>query len=289
MPMNARLLRPKTSGFLLDGVGAGAEFAFSLRRLRSSYTGNAVKLRRSSDNAESDFTPEQITSGAAEAWVGSGNTGYVTTWYDQTTNGRTFTQSTAANQPQVSFATGSLFFPEQAGVAVNGSGYWLQNSTIGITSNAFTFLSVVELTGRNSARNKYGRILSCYQQGTLDYNNPASFLLFDTPDNGANGLNFFRANATVAALPTLALNTKTVAGLRLNGTAGNIYRNKSSAPGTTSATSVNVNRVRIGNSETAFDTGMAGRYYLGVGFKSALSDASVTAITNYLMAQFQVT
>jgi len=98
-PMNPRLLRPTARGFLLDTVGAGAYAAYSVRRLSSSYTGAAVRVRRSNDNAEADFSPEEI--GSIAAWVGAGNNGFVRTWYDQTGNARHAEQSTSGAQPRL--------------------------------------------------------------------------------------------------------------------------------------------------------------------------------------------
>jgi len=69
----------------------------------SAYSGNAlVRLRRASDDAESDFShvsaanPELDTA-AITAWLG-GAAGYVVTIYDQK-GGNNITQDTAANQP----------------------------------------------------------------------------------------------------------------------------------------------------------------------------------------------
>lgn len=102
MPMSPRLLRPKASGrFLLDLHGP-ALFAFSLRRLRSGYSGPVVRVRTSAaGNAEEDFTADQVASGALAAWVGAGNDGTVRTWYNQSGNGLHLEQSTAANQPTI--------------------------------------------------------------------------------------------------------------------------------------------------------------------------------------------
>ena len=97
MGMSHRLLRPRRNRYLLD-VFPGADVAYSLRRLRLAYTGAAVRVRRSSDNAEEDFKPEQIANGTLTSWTGANN-GFVTTWYDQSGNGRDATQSTSANQP----------------------------------------------------------------------------------------------------------------------------------------------------------------------------------------------
>jgi len=76
--------------------------AYGMRRLRSAYTGSLLRLRRSSDNTEQDFgytSSGDLDTAAIATFVGGGS-GFVTTWYDQSGNGKDATQSTAANQPQ---------------------------------------------------------------------------------------------------------------------------------------------------------------------------------------------
>lgn len=79
--------------------------AYSLRQLRTGVT-NVVRVRRSSDNTESDFTAAQVTDGTLTTWVGANN-GFVRTWYDQSGNGYNIGNTTAANQPQI-VSSGSL-------------------------------------------------------------------------------------------------------------------------------------------------------------------------------------
>ena len=43
--------------------------AYSLRNLSTTYTGNVVDVRRSSDDAEESFTAEEVSDGTLEAWV----------------------------------------------------------------------------------------------------------------------------------------------------------------------------------------------------------------------------
>jgi hypothetical protein len=78
-----------------------AAAAYSLRKLKAAYTGSAVRIRRSSDNAESDigFLNNEFDIAAAQAFCGAGN-GFVTTWYDQE-NSFNLTNSTASTQPQI--------------------------------------------------------------------------------------------------------------------------------------------------------------------------------------------
>ena len=84
---------------LLDAYG-GAAAAYSLRRLSANYTGPVVRVRRSSDSTEQDFTATQVTDGTLTTFCGAGN-GFVRTWYDQSTSGKNAEQATTANQPQI--------------------------------------------------------------------------------------------------------------------------------------------------------------------------------------------
>lgn len=99
MALPTRLLRPQTGRYLLDQYG-GAAAAYSLRRLRTGYTGPVVQVRRSNDSAEETFTPEQIANGSLTAWTGA-NDGFVKTWYDQSISGNNLIQNTAGNQPKI--------------------------------------------------------------------------------------------------------------------------------------------------------------------------------------------
>lgn len=86
---------------LLD-LYPSAAAAYSLRKLRSAYTGSAIQVRRSSDNTTQDigFVNNVLDTSSLTTFCGSGN-GFVTTWYDQSGNSRNATQSTAQNQPQI--------------------------------------------------------------------------------------------------------------------------------------------------------------------------------------------
>lgn len=86
-------------------------YAFSVRVVVSTYNGPVFNLRRSSDNATSDFytnaTQSYLTTGANGSgttyatWIGA-NTAYVVTWYDQSGRGNHCTQSNTTIQPTIS-------------------------------------------------------------------------------------------------------------------------------------------------------------------------------------------
>jgi hypothetical protein len=87
---------------LLDAY-PNAAAAYSLRKLRTLYTGNAIRVRRSSDNAEQNigFDGSGNLDTTALTSFCSGTNGFITTWYDQSGNGYNATQTTAANQPRI--------------------------------------------------------------------------------------------------------------------------------------------------------------------------------------------
>jgi hypothetical protein len=92
---------------LLD-LYPNAAAAYSLRKLRTLYTGNAIRVRRSSDNTETDigFSGANLDTSSLTSFC-SGTNGFVTTWYDQSGNGINATNTTAANQPQI-VSSGSI-------------------------------------------------------------------------------------------------------------------------------------------------------------------------------------
>jgi hypothetical protein len=88
---------------VLDTLSVQSAAAYSLRKLRADYAGDAIRVRRSSDNAEANigFTAGgDLNAADLLTFVGSGN-GFVTTWYDQSGNARNATQTTAGAQPRI--------------------------------------------------------------------------------------------------------------------------------------------------------------------------------------------
>lgn len=133
-----------TSVGLLD-LFPNASVAYSLRLLRTAYTGSAIRVRRSSDNTESDigFTAlGNLDTTSLTSFCGSGN-GFVTTWYDQSGNGRNATQTTAANQPQIVSSGSVLTLSSKPSLDFNGSSQFLLtgNVTYGNVNKIATFIT----------------------------------------------------------------------------------------------------------------------------------------------------
>jgi hypothetical protein len=89
-----------------DGPIIEAAAAYSLRNLSDSYTGSVVDVRRSSDGNTESFTAAEVADGTLTTWVGAGNDGTVSKWYDQSTtsgvpNANHAVQTDAASQPKI--------------------------------------------------------------------------------------------------------------------------------------------------------------------------------------------
>lgn len=91
----------------LDNAGlnstAPASAAFSMRKLSTSYSGSAIQVRRSSDNATQDIGfngSGDLDATALTTFVGAGS-GYISIWYDQSGNGLNLTQATTSEQPRI--------------------------------------------------------------------------------------------------------------------------------------------------------------------------------------------
>lgn len=98
---SSRSVAPSIS-YLLD-LYPSAAAAYSLRKLRTAYSGYAIKVRRSSDNTTQNIgfaSTGGLDLTALTTFVGASN-GFVDTWYDQSGNVRDVTQGTAANQGQI--------------------------------------------------------------------------------------------------------------------------------------------------------------------------------------------
>ena len=89
-----------TASFLLDTYGANIAAAYSVRKLSSSYTGAAIRVRETSGNTEADIgfdSNGNLDESALTSHVGA-NSGYIVKWYDQSGNGNDVTQLAGTRQ-----------------------------------------------------------------------------------------------------------------------------------------------------------------------------------------------
>lgn len=175
-------------GFLFVFPGAAA--AYSLRALSPS-TSNVIRVRRSSDNTEQDFTAAQIESGSIVSFCGAGN-GFVTTWYDQSGNNRNLAQSSASLQPQI-VSNGVLVTKgTKPAIDFNGSTHRLINSAISLAQPVRHFVvasrdSANKLTGGDGIIDSYNNTQHIiYNKGSAETPNQAWVIAAGQVFNSAN-------------------------------------------------------------------------------------------------------
>jgi hypothetical protein len=130
--------------YLLNTLaGQNATIAYSLRRLRSSSQA-AIRVRRSNDNAEQEIGFDingNLDITALTTFVGA-NSGFVTTWYDQSSNAINATQTTAAIQPRIVNAGNLIYKDNDLVIEASPSQYFNQSRNLaGISFTLFFLLS----------------------------------------------------------------------------------------------------------------------------------------------------
>ncbi len=129
---------------LLDDY-PGAVGAYSLRQLSSTYTGGAVKVRRSGDNAKQDIgfdSNGDLDVDAMTSFVTAGGgteVGLVEVFYDQSGNGNNITNTfNAAQQPTISFDT-PIIVGTRPAMSFDGSDFMTTTNIISNTADKTTF------------------------------------------------------------------------------------------------------------------------------------------------------
>jgi hypothetical protein len=149
---------------LLLDLYPSAAAAYSVRLLRSAYSGNAIRVRRSSDNTEQDigFSSGNLDTTALTTFC-SGTNGFVTTWYDQSGNARNAAQTTAVQQPQI-VSSGVIIF-QNSKPCVQFSGF--SNSLI-LSSNLYNNATPKETFALFNTSASSGVVIGGFNTGFFD-------------------------------------------------------------------------------------------------------------------------
>jgi len=139
-PMNNRLLRPTQPPGILD-FAPGAAAAYSLRNLSRSYAGPVVTVRRSSDDAEADFTSAEVADGTLAAFCGAGD-GFVYRWWDQSGNARHAVAAADTNEPQIVDAGVVILEDGKPAIQFDGTNDYMDATSV-IVSQPDTVFAVV--------------------------------------------------------------------------------------------------------------------------------------------------
>jgi hypothetical protein len=191
-----------THGFLASSGGLivppllddypNAAAAYSLRKLRSAYTGSAIRVRRT-DLQQSDigFTSTgELDTAALLAFTGTGvlDNGFVTTWYDQSGNSRNAVQATALNQPQIVSSGVLLTSNSKSAIRFDGINDNLNRASFGFPTTNISISKVGSRIGTVG-----GDSIGYSTSGGLININASTLIGFDGRPNG--GI-YTRATAT---------------------------------------------------------------------------------------------
>jgi len=100
------------ASLLLDEYGADITAAYSVRKLRTAYTGASMRIRRFSDNTEQDIgfdSDGNLDTAAITSFIGSSNAAVVI-WYEQSGQASNWnlTNTVTTGQPRIA-SSGSVF------------------------------------------------------------------------------------------------------------------------------------------------------------------------------------
>ncbi len=216
-------------GLLLSTFSNGF-IGLSTRKLRETYSGAAIRVRRSSDNSELDigFLNDELNINDLLSFVGAGD-GHVTTIYDQQ-NGFNATQTTAVYQPLIVISSNLNQVNNKPSIKFDGIDDFM---VLNGTSGQFNIgnLAVESVYKFNSLTpNQMGITLSEFTARQLYF----QFL------SGGNYSNFYSNISS----PTTASTNQTLFGFYMSNSGGGFYENGN----LTSAKSQNLN-TNVGNIE----------------------------------------
>jgi chitodextrinase len=141
----------------VDKVSSAAA-AYGLRKLRSSYDGVAIRVRRDSDNREQDIGFDKngdLDVAALQSFVGV-NSGFVSIWYDQSGNGRHAVQANSENQPRIVNVGTVYTYLGKPSIYFNGTSSVLTTSNNPIANSDNATVNMVGSSGLGRGRDGFG-------------------------------------------------------------------------------------------------------------------------------------
>lgn len=133
---------------VVDQLSTPPYSAYSVRQLRASYTGSALRVRRSSDNLEQDIgfaLGGQLDVAALQTFCAATD-GFVSVWYDQMGFSRNATQVTTAAQPKI-VSAGAVLKQDNNSCLVFSAGQFMTLVT-GSIAQPYSRSSVFQLDSR---------------------------------------------------------------------------------------------------------------------------------------------
>ncbi len=227
---------------VLDLIFAIASVAYGLRRLSRFWTGAAIRVERSSDNAQLDigFIGEDLDYITLLAFVGTGS-GFVVIWYDQSGNGRDATQTTPALQPRI-VSNGAIETKNGRPTIrqLTGGGGFV--ASVPITSSTLTANAVASLDQQGGAQ--YKGLMSISNAGQTDYDGVSRGALLIQDDLTTNLFGVRNSNTSSAA--GITIGTQFVATSVYDGTNNILWKDGSAGSTVASAGNFSTTLLSIG-------------------------------------------
>lgn len=164
---------------LLDTY-SGAAAAYSLRLLSSTYSGSAIRVRRSDDNTEQDigFRNNELDTSTLETFS-IGSDCFVTVWYDQSGGTNNATQTTASAQPKIVSSGSTITENGKPCIDFDGSDDRLELNGIFSGATEFTFIEVDKPNNTNVRVNYWAQFIDFSNVNTFfRYNNNGTIQVF---------------------------------------------------------------------------------------------------------------
>lgn len=131
------------STLLLDLYGDDVLMAYSFRKLSSTYAGSAVRVRRTSDNAEQDIgfdASDNLDTSTLTTFLSSSD-GFITKWYDQSGSSRDGVQATSSRQIRIATA-GVIVTKNSLPTTQGGANLHVNISGVPTTSQPYTIFEI---------------------------------------------------------------------------------------------------------------------------------------------------
>lgn len=132
-----------STSYLLDNYPVGSlGSAYSLRKISTVFTGDCIRVRRSSDNAELDigFIAGELDTTSLQTFIGV-NTGHVIYWWDQSGNGNNIENTNVLIQPEI-ITSGTLNTLNGKPAIVFANDNLVADGTAPTLTQPYTFVAV---------------------------------------------------------------------------------------------------------------------------------------------------
>jgi len=263
-----------TGQYALDKV-QNATVAYSVRKLRSVYTGNALEVRRASDSATQDigFNGSNLDTTTLSSFCASTDC-FVRTWYDQSGNGRNLTQTTTTLQPKI-VSSGTIY--TEAGKVyfqTDGTDDYLITSNFGLVHPSTYFVVFNNVPSVNHQYDALVEATNSTNDIALLLNNDTTLLIW--------------TDVAGAVSATIASNTRQLASAKLLGSgAGSTLRINNNTESTGSPTNANPNGIIIGKNNFGGSPGQF-RYSELIVYSGAQSSDNQTKIRNDINRYYKI-